>query len=262
MVILFEQHGNYFGSADIIFETFKEWLENGKLISMNFPVKRLVKDLSPPLLLRGGRALLHLIQKSSYEEKPEESSGEKSSDWYDQSFVSTDYCRHYTESRYYFLWSVIADRMARARVFSVLDVGCGTGQLADLLRYKGVTDYVGIDFSPKRIERAKSTCPDFTFIVTDAFQTDLFETFHYEGVVCTEFLEHVEQDIEIITRIRAGTRFFGTVPNFPYTSHVRHFKSSAEVFSRYAQYFNEFGVDSFAGNAAGRTYYLFEGIKS
>lgn len=227
---------------------------------MKYAVKKLVKDVSPPILFRAAKAF---VQRRSNQEYSSERSAQQSSGWYDQSFVLSDeYRRHYTESHYYFLWSVIADRITRYKIRTILDIGCGPGQLALLLRDKGVKEYYGIDFSPKRIEWAKKNCPDFTFIVEDAFETDLFETFRYDAVICTEFLEHIEQDIEIITRIRSGARFYGSVPNFPSTSHVRHFRNSSDVYDRYAKQFEGFRVDSLLRDRKGRAYYLLEGIKS
>ena len=58
----------------------------------------------------------------------------------------------------------------------VLEIGCGTGDLlASLLPVKGV----GIDFSPKIIEIAKSNYPDLDFLVQDAEKLEINETFDY-----------------------------------------------------------------------------------
>ena len=55
----------------------------------------------------------------------------KEADWYDEIYRQPhDYQAHYTQSRYYFLWSVIADRLIRSGVRRVLELGCGTGQFA------------------------------------------------------------------------------------------------------------------------------------
>lgn len=117
--------------------------------------------------------------------------GQKGPEWYDESLENSAHrwC-HYSASNYYFLWSVIADRVVRANVESLLDIGCGSGQLACLLRDKGITRYYGFDFSPKRIELAKQVCSEFEFSVQDAFKTDTFTRIDYDAVICTEFLEH------------------------------------------------------------------------
>jgi hypothetical protein len=57
--------------------------------------------------------------------------GEKGAEWYDASFErGRHWRRHYTESPYYFIWTVIADRVLRAGGRSILEIGCGSGQLA------------------------------------------------------------------------------------------------------------------------------------
>jgi len=225
-------------------------------LNINYRLKTFGKALTPPILLGGGKAILGLISKSKQEH------GERDPDWYDRAFSRTEEShKHYTESRYYFLWSIIAHLLTRDGVSSVLDVGCGSGQFALLLRDQGIKKYCGIDFSHKRIEWARTQCPDFTFVVEDALQTDLFRTFDYDAVVCTEFLEHIKSDLEVIRKIRPGARFYGVVPNFPFSSHVRYFKSIAEVTERYARYFKDFRVSPFFANRKGKTCFLLEGKK-
>src|SRR5438128_11724255 len=56
---------------------------------------------------------------------------EMGAEFYDKAFESvTSYHKHYTESEYYFLWTVIVDRIRRAKSTSILEIGCGPGQLA------------------------------------------------------------------------------------------------------------------------------------
>jgi len=223
---------------------------------MNYKLKKLGKALSPPILLSGMKALGRFIRRR--DEKP----SERSPDWYDRAFSRTvETHKHYTESKHYFLWSVIAHLMARDGVRSVLDVGCGSGQLALLLRDTGTTAYCGIDFSQKRIEWARKNCPGFSFIVDDVLQTDLFTTFSYDVVICAEFLDHVQADIEVIQRIKTGARFYAIVPGFSYASHVRYLQDSGEVMERYAAYFKDFRVSPFFADRKGKTYFLLEGIK-
>lgn len=215
--------------------------------------KKIVKELVPPLLLRGLRKLRGSHPRGS----------EKSADWYDQSFEDlAEWRLHYTESHYYFLWTVIVDRLKRANARRVLDIGCGPGQLACLIRDRGIAEYQGFDFSPKRVEQAQRVCPEFRFTVDDAFTTDLFTAFPYDSVVCTEFLEHVERDLEVLARISSGARVLATVPNFPGAAHVRFFENAGEVHARYRHCFNDVTVDPFAANQSGKTFFLLEGTKA
>lgn len=58
----------------------------------------------------------------------------------------------------------------------VLEIGCGTGDLlASLKPVRGV----GVDFSSKVIEIAKSNYPDLDFLVQDAEKLEINETFDY-----------------------------------------------------------------------------------
>jgi SAM-dependent methyltransferase len=220
--------------------------------------------------------LLHYLKPLSVLRKPDVPStlglsrhrfhsedGEKNSEWYDASFENNpEWKLHYSKSEYYFLWAVIVDRMSRAGGKSVFEIGCGAGQLACLIRDHGVCQYTGFDFSAKRIARAREVCAEFRFSQEDAFTTNLFESTEYDSVVCTEFLEHVEDDIGVIRRIRSGSTFYGTVPNFPYTSHVRYFSSAEEVESRYRHLFSDMRVDTFVADDRGKTFFLIEGTRA
>lgn len=187
--------------------------------------------------------------------------GEKDAEWYDEMLdISGHYCQHYTESAYYALWAIIADRIIRGGYKSVLDVGCGTGQLAMLLRDRGLNQYRGFDFSEKRIYQARRSCTEFDFIIADAFETDLFTSFDYDAVIMTEFLEHIEKDIDVLEKIPVGTRIYASVPNFMYVSHVRKFKDIDAVKERYGEEVADIDVISMRHEAL--TIFLFEGIKT
>lgn len=188
---------------------------------------------------------------------------EKDSSWYDSVYESSDAYRcHYTQSRYYFIWTVIADRIRRSANRRVLEIGCGSGQLAALLYDQGIKEYVGFDFSEAAVHLARQAVPSYTFLVADARSTELVVDGNYDWVVCTEVLEHIVEDLAVVQRIPSGKRFIGTVPNFPYRSHVRHFFSSGEVVERYANFFNDFDVIALAGTRQGQLYFLFEGVRA
>ena len=57
----------------------------------------------------------------------------------------------------------------RRRPLRLLDVGCGTGFLVDMIRNKGLVniDYTGCDLSSSMVEAARSRHPDVSFIVRD-----------------------------------------------------------------------------------------------
>jgi SAM-dependent methyltransferase len=189
---------------------------------------------------------------------------QQASDFYDRTFEADDYWkRHYTGVHDYCCWTVIVDRMRRQRARRLLEIGCGTGQLAGALRDAALLEaYCGFDFSPQRLAHARTVCPGWRFEVADAFKTELFDSFDYDAALSTEFLEHVEGDLEVLARLRPGTWFIGTVPNFPFVSHVRHFADTAEVSRRYAGLFERLEVVPIPLNDKGKTLFVLEGVRN
>jgi 2-polyprenyl-3-methyl-5-hydroxy-6-metoxy-1,4-benzoquinol methylase len=197
-----------------------------------------------------------------FRKNPQERAGrEQPVEFYDKRFAAkTKWRDHYTNSRYYPVWTVVVDRLKRSQVTSVMDIGCGPGQVACLLKDQGFTKYLGVDFSPLRVEHAKKICPEFQFQVADIFESDCLSSHHYDAVIILEFLEHIDRDLEALGRIRPGTLVIGTVPNFPDDGHVRYFKSHQEVRDRYQQSLRNLRVDSVLGDQSGKTFYLLEGV--
>jgi len=144
-----------------------------------------------------------------------------------------------------------------------LEIACGAGQLAMALHDMGLCEnYRGFDFSVKRIEQARKILPNAQFHIADAFETELFDKADYDLVISTEFLEHINSDLDVLKRIKAGAHFIGTVPNYPWVSHVRHFQDAGEVADRYGPYFLEFNVCPILMKPAGQTIFVLEGIKT
>ena len=68
---------------------------------------------------------------------------------------------------------------------SVLDVGCGTG---DLYRYLENVDYVGVDQSSDMLFRAEQRNPSAKFIQKNIYELELPP---YDTVVCLDVLHHL-----------------------------------------------------------------------
>jgi SAM-dependent methyltransferase len=63
---------------------------------------------------------------------------------------------------------------------SILDVGCGLGDLYGYLRGERIkTDYTGYDLLPEMVERAKKRYPEARFLVRDVLQEWAEEPFDY-----------------------------------------------------------------------------------
>ena len=190
--------------------------------------------------------------------------GQADANWYDQlySSVAVYHCPYY-ESHYYFLWAVIADLLRRAGTRRVLEIGCGPGQLAALLVQQGVQEYVGLDFSPAAIDLARKNVPQGRFVVGDARCPDIFRGTNYDALICTEVLEHIEDDLQVVSQFGVGKRCLCSVPNFPYDGHVRHFQDAPEVTARYSRFFDGFDVATFASpRSAEDRFHLFDGVRN
>jgi SAM-dependent methyltransferase len=215
-----------------------------------------VKQMTPPLLYRGMAGVTHCLARKL---GPARGWGERPAVWYDDIYRSSrEYGRHYTQSRYYALWSVVADRLMCSGAKRILELGCGPGQFARLLADKGITEYCGLDFSAAAVETARALCPAFEFHATDIRQEGVLESLEYDCCLALEFLEHVENDTEILRRLRQGSRFYATVPNFADTAHVRHFTGVPAIEARYGECFSEYRVDPHRANGEGLMFFLIE----
>jgi 2-polyprenyl-3-methyl-5-hydroxy-6-metoxy-1,4-benzoquinol methylase len=124
----------------------------------------------------------------------------------------------------------------------VVDLGCGTGRLIELLyRQDHYARVTGVDWSVTALAEAQSYAkPRHAEAPPPEWQLcDLME-WRPDGLragntvfVCTEVLEHLEDDLGFVRRIPPGHRFLLTVPNFYSESHVRIFTGAGDVFERY-----------------------------
>jgi SAM-dependent methyltransferase len=118
----------------------------------------------------------------------------------------------------------------------VLEVGCGTGAMAHLLLDQGRVEYQGFDFSPVAVNKARQrTGVEGVFRVGDATDPATYGEAAYDVVVCTEVLEHIEQDLDAVRQWRSGAWCVCSVPNYDSSTHVRVFKDEQSVRSRYGE---------------------------
>lgn len=125
----------------------------------------------------------------------------------------------------------IRDRGSR----SILEVGCGSGFLAEMILREHLGIYRGFDFSAVAVCNAGSrTGRPELFFVGDALDIRSYAG-DYDTILCTEVLEHIDADLDVIRAWRDGTWCVCTVPNFDYDGHVRFFRKPDEVLARYGQ---------------------------
>jgi 2-polyprenyl-3-methyl-5-hydroxy-6-metoxy-1,4-benzoquinol methylase len=90
------------------------------------------------------------------------------------------------------------------RFSSLLDVGCGNGALLTAIdaRYPGVR-LAGVDLSSVVVEQNRAALPHMSFAVTNVDDADLDGVF--DVVVCSEVLEHVDQQGLVMQRLARAT---------------------------------------------------------
>jgi len=124
-------------------------------------------------------------------------------------------------------------------VYPVIELGCGTGQLAEYLYNEGIKNYVGVDFSRSGLKMARvMSKQDFMEYDIREGMAGILKAKGWEEepniiVVAIEVFEHVADDLKIIREIPAGSELIWSVPNFDSEGHVRFFETDAIARERY-----------------------------
>lgn len=126
----------------------------------------------------------------------------------------------------------------------IVDLGCGTGRFLQLLYEQGhYGPITGVDWSQAALKEAArvavpihEAAPLPTWINANLYdwQPDLNAP-PSTVYVCSEVLEHVEDDIAIVSKIPPGYRLLISVPNFHDQAHVRVFRKAPDLWQRYDQ---------------------------
>jgi glycosyltransferase involved in cell wall biosynthesis/SAM-dependent methyltransferase len=166
---------------------------------------------------------------------------EKNYSFYDNLFESggwdNTYFKHYSETHYYECWLKALELIKKINNCKMIEIGCGPGQFANLLFENGIKNYKGIDFSEQAIKYAKLRNENNKdlFKVDNAYTSDIFNE-DYNTVVIFEMMEHIDEDLKVLSRIKKNSNILFSVPNFYSDGHVRWFNSRLEVIERYRKY--------------------------
>jgi len=139
---------------------------------------------------------------------------------------------------YYPNWKITRDFIIRNKIDNIVDLGCGPGHFSSLFSGYNVT-INAYDFSNEAISQAKErnkTNKNITFHIEDLKNTNLKD----RGTFFTafEFLEHIEWDLDIISKISSGSTIIFSVPSYDAKGHVRFFNNEKEVENRYSKLLN------------------------
>ncbi len=144
---------------------------------------------------------------------------------------------------------------------SILELGCSDGNFAELLNKKGIVNYKGVDILKDRISEAKAKFPGMNFICCDILKN--LDILKDVGIfVSFQCLEHIKEDLKIITAIPHGTHIIISVPNKPFRkAHVRWFELDGwtERFSPYIDF--EERITYQHPRKENNRYFLFKGNK-
>ena len=159
-------------------------------------------------------------------------SKEKPVEWYDQA-DGCDYVKDDWYKRFKFIYTEMIAYLDK--FYKVVDLGCGVGYIAkEILENFDDVDYLGIDFSKAMIKQARRIVPGLDFIVGDLRDPEIHKLYKPNYTyISMETLEHIENDIEVISSIPVGAEVLFSLPNFDSEAHVRWFKTIHDAEDRY-----------------------------
>ena len=140
----------------------------------------------------------------------------------------------YTKSPYFKSWSHIINCGWLRPEDKILDLGCGPGQFAEMLKAHGFKNYVGIDFSEEAIKQASERVPDYDFHCEDIYDYEVGE--YIDVIVALEVLEHLRRVLKFLRGMPSEKRFVFSVPNFEAKNHIRRFSKATGVKKRYSRF--------------------------
>jgi len=181
-------------------------------------------------------------------------------DWYDQVLPGSRALDPLGDSSALPVYEAAADLVP---ALPVIDLGCGTGRFAELLRLNGhERGYWGFDFAPAVVAEAERYCPSRSFAVQDLrlweHGPEFPDTCCY---VLLEVLEHLDDDVDAIRRIPPGQTVVLSVPNFWSESHVRRFEQPGDVFRSYGALLDFDAWRSVAFETPGRRIHVFRATR-
>jgi SAM-dependent methyltransferase len=115
----------------------------------------------------------------------------------------------------------------------IYDLGCGTGQFAQLANHEGITGW-GVDFSPTAINIAWERNLNWQFKVMDLREwIPPVHPPHGMVYTCLETLEHLQDDLTLVSKIPTDSTLVFSLPTGRDPAHFRWFDEPWDVRERY-----------------------------
>jgi cyclopropane fatty-acyl-phospholipid synthase-like methyltransferase len=119
---------------------------------------------------------------------------------YAQAMFSSSLVERHINYRLSHIGVEIGKQMGLSRTSKILDLGCGDGELANMVLAEHFGSIDGIDLSPNAIERAAKYSPreDIQFFIQDITKMDYAALPKYDGVFLWGILHHVKESAPYI----------------------------------------------------------------
>lgn len=84
----------------------------------------------------------------------------------------------------------VAQRLKHTEYESLLDIGCGTGFLIDMLQKQKNALYCGLDLSPEMLKMAKQKLPEGVYLTEGSADSLPYEDKSFDVVTCIQSFHH------------------------------------------------------------------------
>ena len=120
-------------------------------------------------------------------------------------------------------WRYVCDNVSKNQ--RVLDVGCATGYLGELLKKNFDVDIVGVDNQDYHLEKASelNVYSDLVKLDLNSFENELDEyTAYFDRIILCDVLEHLNNPMEVLTKLsrflKHDGKFLINIPNISHSS--------------------------------------------
>ncbi len=119
----------------------------------------------------------------------------------------------------------------------ILQIGCGSGNLARVMIYDNYKYVRGVDAAESVIKAAQNSMATRhrSKFVFGYFDDAEMYNIEYDTVICTEVFEYSDCDIEVLASVKEGAKVIFTIPGYPNERFPRWFRSEREIKERYKE---------------------------